>query len=193
MRKIIFAIFAFTIQISCLFAQEKKDTDTNSICEACKIVHIDSVGNYYVLYAKKTDNKYKILVEKKNNNCRNVVIGQFYNIVLSPPFIETIGCYHNNITHLETGEVIIEKGWGRLYFGFNIEGLCYKDMTLAAVNDSLQKEIEKLQNTSNSNQNQKGKKRKRTDKHGWSKLSKEEMIKRDTMTYYYETNPLIEE
>jgi len=66
-------------------------------------------------------------------------------------------------------------------------------MTLAAVNDSLQKEIEKLQNTSNSNQNQKGKKRKRTDKHGWAKLSKEEMIKRDTMTYYYETNPLIEE
>ena len=193
MRKIIIAIFAFTIQISCLFAQEIKDIDTNSMCEACKIVHIDSVGNYYVLYAKKADNKYKILVEKKNNNCRNVVIGQFYNIVLSPPFLKTICCFCNNTTTLESGEVIIEKGWGRLYFGFNIEGLCYKDMTLAAVNDSLQEEIEKLQNTSNSNQTQKGKKRKKTDKHGWAKLSKEEMIKRDTMTYYYETTPLIEE
>ena len=157
-------IVCFVVYITTLiclsFAQ---NTDTNSMCEACKIVHIDSVGNYYVLYAKKTDNKYKILVKKKNNNCRNVVIGQFYNIVLSPPFIETISCYHNNITHLETGEVIIEKGWGRLYFGFNIEGLCYKDMTLAAVNDSLKKEIEKLQNTSNSNQTQKGGKKKRTN------------------------------
>lgn len=34
-------------------------------------------------------------------------------------------------------------------------------MTLAAVNDSLQKEIEKLQNTSNGNQTPKGKKRKK--------------------------------
>ncbi len=193
MKKIIIAIFAFTIQTSCLFAQEKKDTDTNSICVACEIVHIDSVGSYNVLYAKKADKKYKILVKKKNNNCRNVVIGQFYNIVLSPPFLKTICCFCNNTTTLESGEVIIEKGWGRLYFGFNIEGLCYKDMTLAAVNDSLQKEIEKMQNTSNGNQTPKGKKRKKTDKHGWSKLSKEEMIKRDTMTYYFETNPLIEE
>ena len=193
MKDLILSILVCMIQTSCLFAQEIKDIDTNSMCEACKIVHIDSVGNYYVLYAKKADNKYKILVEKKNNNCRNVVIGQFYNIVLSPPFLKTICCFCNNTTTLESGEVIIEKGWGRLYFGFNIEGLCYKDMTLAAVNDSLQKEIEKLQNTSNSNQTQKGKKRKKTDKHGWSKLSKEEMIKRDTMIYYYETNPLIEE
>ena len=176
------------------FAQ---NADTNSMCAACELVHIDSVGRYYVLYAKKADNKYKILVEKKNNNCRNVVIGQTYNIVLSPPFPKTICCFCNNTFQLETGEVIIEKGWGRLYWGYNIAGLCYKDMTLAAVNDSLKRETEKLQNTANNNQTQKEKtnkkKKRKTDKHGWSKLSEEEMLRRDTMTYYYETNPLIEE
>lgn len=56
MKNIVCFVVYITTLICLSFAQ---NTDTNSMCEACKIVHIDSVGNYYVLYAKKTDNKYK--------------------------------------------------------------------------------------------------------------------------------------
>jgi len=110
----------FILQIFQLSAQE---TDTELLFVECEIVRIDSVGNYYVIYAKDSSEKYKIISMKDSTVCQNIVVGHFYKITLDPPIPRSM-----NVVPITFpgGATIIPYGWGNsLYFPLDIRGLCY--------------------------------------------------------------------
>jgi hypothetical protein len=105
------------------------------------IKSIDSVNNWYTIYATKNDSSYKIVVKKENQNlgCKRVItVGQSCNLVLHSRKNEVLAingvkikpvnsldvqCY----TYDETTNICIEpkKGIFDLYHTPNIKGLCY--------------------------------------------------------------------
>ena len=106
------------------------------------IKSIDSVNNWYTIYATKNDSSYKIVVKKGNHQnleCKRVItVGQSYNLILhsrkneapeingvkiKPVNSPDVQCY----TYDETTNICIEpkKGIYDLYHTPGIKGLCY--------------------------------------------------------------------
>lgn len=106
------------------------------------IKSIDSVNNWYTIYATRNDSSYKIVVKRENGEdlaCkRRIMVGQSYNLVLhsrknevpeingakiKPVNSLDVQCY----TYDESTNICIEpkKGIYDLYHTPNIKGLCY--------------------------------------------------------------------
>ena len=118
-------------------------TNTTQSDSSHLVTAIDSVNNWYTIYAAKGDSVFKIVVKKEPQNqaCkRAITIGQSYNLVLHSRKNETpeingikikpinsldVQCY----TYDENTNICIEpkKGVFDLYHTPNIKGLCYTD------------------------------------------------------------------
>ena len=153
----------------------------------CKIVEIDSVGNHYVIYARRVteegkSEKYKIVSEKDTTICQNIAIGQYYKLTLH---------LYNELQTMDIlspivfpgGSVIIPYGWGNgLFLAWEIKGLCYNfefaDDIFLKIKERKEQEHLKFKN-------------KRAEKKYNDKLIKE-LNERIGSTLYYEENPLLE-
>jgi hypothetical protein len=101
-----------------------KDTNVKLLVIECEIVKIDSVGNYYVIYAKDSLEKYKIVSEKDSSVGQNIVVGQSYTITLDPPILPPMNI-EVPVTFPD-GSLITLHDWGNsLYFALDIKGLCH--------------------------------------------------------------------
>ena len=133
------AILIFILSCSC--ANSKTLSNMPKSDSLYIIKSIDSVNNWYTIYATKNDSSYKIVVKKENQNLgykRVITVGQSYNLVLhsrknevpeingvkiKPVNSLDVQCY----TYDETTNICIEpkKGIYDLYHTPNIKGLCY--------------------------------------------------------------------
>lgn len=121
----IFFVF-FTFQTFKLFAQER-DSNAKIASIVCEIVKIDSVGDYYVIYAKDTLDKYKIVSQKDSTVFQNIVVGEHYKLTLFSHTGEHKTFPTNVLQVFPGGVAIIPYGWGDgLYIALEIKGLCYK-------------------------------------------------------------------
>jgi len=192
------------LQTNKLPAQE---ANADLLVVECEIVKVDSVGNYYVIYAKEvTENdkseKYKIVSEKDSTVCQNIVVGEFYKITLDPPMPQDL----NRLPVTYTGgAVIVSYGWGKdLYFAFDIRGLCYNPefaTELLKKREEWKKQVslKPKQEPLTSKQEPLTFKNKRARKKYYDKYYKEnreriekEREEREKEERYYETNPLFE-
>ncbi|WP_330442264.1 hypothetical protein [Flavobacterium sp. C4GT6] len=99
------------------------------------IYKIDSINNYYLIYAKKQDSIYKIVSEKqKISNCKKIALQGNYNLRLRSfssiaPIINSIKIYSPDIDCYyfeEDTDICLErdKGIFELYYCDNLKGLC---------------------------------------------------------------------
>jgi hypothetical protein len=117
--KILFILY-FILQTFQLSAQ---GIDTKLLLVECDIVRIDSVGNHYVIYAKDSSEKYKIISKKDSTVCQNIVVGRSYRITLDPPLPQPMNLAP---VMFPGGATIITYGWGKsLYIALDIRGLCH--------------------------------------------------------------------
>lgn len=77
------AILIFVLLCSCV---DSKTLSNMSKTDSLYLIKsIDSVNNWYTIYATRNDSSYKIVVRKENQNleCKRIVsVGQFYSLVL---------------------------------------------------------------------------------------------------------------
>lgn len=128
---ILFIIFSIFI-ISCVGSRNALE-DMNSY----SIYKIDSINNYYLIYARKNDSIYKIVSKKeKMEDCKKIKLGKKYNLELqslksqtpvidgvkiSPVNYLDINCF----TFEDNTQICKEEGVYDLYFAENIKGLCF--------------------------------------------------------------------
>lgn len=84
MKSLLYSSLFFILVVLQTFKLSAQEIDTELLSVECEIVRIDSVGNHYVIYAKDSSDKYKIVVEKDSTMCQNIVVGQFYELTLDP-------------------------------------------------------------------------------------------------------------
>lgn len=131
--KIIFISFilTFIVFVSCNSAKR----DHSSIYTRCKILRIDSLNNYYVIYAKTKDSTYKIISEKQvNAACKKIQTNKHYNLNLKSfkslaPIINGVKMYFPDVDcyyFFEDTHICLEKDKGiyDLHIAENINGLC---------------------------------------------------------------------
>lgn len=129
----------------CFALRDKKIKDTKSNESAIKkdfifnIQKIDSLNNFYILYASKNNKLYKIIEEKKYSATCNVIkVGsnQYLNlrsILNQPIMIDSVTFSSSNSLNVNCftfdKETIIckEEGIYDLYQALNMEGLCIKE------------------------------------------------------------------
>jgi len=109
------------------------------------ITKIDSINNWYVIYAIKDKSKYKIISKKTNKKrCNEIAVGKSYNFILrsmyeikreSAPIIDGVKLFPQNYLHLfpcfhvdDETDICIELANGiyDLYFCDNLKGLCLR-------------------------------------------------------------------
>lgn len=102
-----------------------------------KIYKIDSINNYYLIYAKKENLIYKIVSKKVNGDCEKLKINFEYNLKLQPmgimkpniddpkkrpmnylDFIDPCRKFDNDT------KICLERYMTDLYFSENLKGLC---------------------------------------------------------------------
>ena len=99
------------------------------------IYKIDSINNYYLIYARKYDSIYKIVSEKqKISNCKKIALQGNYNLKLRSfssiaPIINSIKIYSPDIDCYyfeEHTDICLERDRGifELYYCDNLKGLC---------------------------------------------------------------------
>lgn len=102
------------------------------------VTKIDSTNNYYFIYAKGSDENFKIVSEKNNLYCTNkVAVGKKYNFKTESIFISKIKdgdtfrqlTNHINIKCITlNGSIICKEYENGIYDVFrseNLQGLCY--------------------------------------------------------------------
>jgi hypothetical protein len=103
------------------------------------VYKIDSIDNYYLIYAKKNESIYKIISKKQRfYNCNKILINSNYDFDLIPvkmdprrvgdtlrvrPFIHpnSLLCY----TFDSKTEICVERYMSDLHFANNVKGLCF--------------------------------------------------------------------
>lgn len=105
------------------------------------IYKIDSINSYYIIYAKHSNNNYKIVSFKGGAyDCKNIIVNNSYKLKLHSMFIlngtsiiQASSMYELSGWKFDDSTTIdFESGtkWG-LFFSDNIKGLCYiKDKQL---------------------------------------------------------------
>jgi hypothetical protein len=103
-----------------------------------KIYKIDSINNYYLLYASRNDSLYKIVSQKETiSNCQQIIVNQVYALKLhsiwkhklligsvdvSPSAIYQVTCLAFN----DSTKICIERdSINDLHYADNIRGLCF--------------------------------------------------------------------
>lgn len=133
------AMLIFVLLYSCAKSKNLSNIPQTDLLYSIK--SIDSINNWYTIYAIKNDSSYKIVVKKESQNLeckRAIVIGQSYNLALhsrknevpeingvkiKPVNSLDIQCYiYDEITN-----ICIEpkKGIYDLCHTPNMKGLCY--------------------------------------------------------------------
>ncbi len=103
-----------------------------------KIYKIDSINNYYLIYAKRQDTLYKIVSKKEIiPNCIHVRVGEEYMLLLSSIWTKKIMIGNVNaspsvIPHVtclgfdDSTEICLERdSINDLHYAENIKGLCF--------------------------------------------------------------------
>jgi len=181
MKTIRYSGLYFILLILQIFKLSAQEAYPDLLSIECEIVKIDSVGNYYVIYAKDTSEKYKIVSKKHDTICQDITVGQSYRITLSS-YIRSANIIP---VTFPDGACIIPYGWGKtLYFPLEIRGLCY-NIEFAIDYLKKRKEIEEQEPLIFKN--------KRAEKKWFKKHPKEYYIGEIGSERYYETNPLIDD
>lgn len=113
----------------------KKSKNIDS--EFHKVIKIDSINNYYLIYTTKNDSLFKIVSEKSYlNNCKKIKEGKDYplkvvsmsksapsiaGIKISPVNYLDVQCFQFD----KNTQICKEEGIDDLYFTKNLNGLCY--------------------------------------------------------------------
>lgn len=134
------AILILAMLCSCASSRIQKNMSQSDSLYLVK--KIDSINNWYTIYAAKNDSSFKIIVKKQdhqNLQCKRMIrVGQLYNLVLhsrknevpeingvkiKPVNSLDIQCY----TYDEATSICIEpkKGIYDLFHTPDIKGLCY--------------------------------------------------------------------
>ena len=104
-----------------------------------KIYQIDSINNYYIVYAKRHDSLYKIVAQKTtNSNCSKIEIGKNYRMTLysiwtKPLIINGVDVSLSSTPHVtclgfdDSTSICIDRANGifDLFTCRNLNGLCY--------------------------------------------------------------------
>lgn len=92
-----------------------------------EIYRIDSVSNFYLIYAKMDTMRYEIVSEKvPSQTCEPIVIGKSYPLILHSKWEQ----FTNSQQPLEDSLIIQpnqEEGFYDLYHASNLKGLCLCD------------------------------------------------------------------
>lgn len=130
-------LIIFFLGIGILFSFTKKSNDCNYIDYT--VIKIDSIKNWYLIYATRNDSVFKI-VSIKNQTCKCEIIsmGKRYRLklqkrienVLSKDGLKILPMNYSDIQGLafdQNTDVFMpaEKGTYGLYSCENIEGLCF--------------------------------------------------------------------
>ncbi len=114
--------------------------NVDSIGKEYKVYKIDSIDNFYLLYAKSGNWSYKIISKKENQTkCNNVIqVSEKYDFNLKDAKLVTVGTgdstrnvYLFNVSCLvynDTTEICIEKSSNLiagLFIAENVKGLCF--------------------------------------------------------------------
>ncbi|WP_430901913.1 MULTISPECIES: hypothetical protein [unclassified Paraflavitalea] len=100
-----------------------------------KIAKIDSIGNVFVIYARKDSSVYKIVSTKSEENCERLLVGKSYPLLLNNLVQKTVDSHkvsRHAIPHLGGimyyGAPIIFEPDSILdiYTALNLSGLCLK-------------------------------------------------------------------
>lgn len=123
-----------------IYSCSTKKIVTNSYKANYLITEIDSLDNYYILYAKNIEDgyNYKIISEKDVGNCENLIkVGKEYLLNTESIFVLKIKennkivemTNHVNIDCIILGKTKIckeyDKGIVDVYKSTNLKGLCY--------------------------------------------------------------------
>jgi hypothetical protein len=113
----------------------------NKSGKSYRVYRIDSLDNFFLIYAGKNDSNFKIISEKGPElRCRNIYSGGIYQFALHNAkditinnTTQTLRFYLFNVDCLiynDTTRICIERG-GKfiegLFIAKNIQGLCYTD------------------------------------------------------------------
>jgi len=100
-----------------------------------KVYKIDSINNYYIIYAQKNCKSFKMVSEKfRDSECTQIVSGNIYNFKLYSVFSSNGNLlFKTGIAHLHAWQpdestIITLEGDGvsrDLFFTDNLKGLCY--------------------------------------------------------------------
>jgi len=138
-------ILPFLILISCSskkITQSKTEDETKNvpdISERYKVYKIDSINNYYLIYAKRKDSLYKIVSKKQaTRNCVNISLNQEYTFLLTSIWNQKIIIEGSNVSpsitpHVtclsfdDSTKICLEKdSINDLFHAENVQGLCIK-------------------------------------------------------------------
>jgi hypothetical protein len=138
-------ILPFLIIFSCSskkIAQSKIKEGGQKIAKASelyKVYKIDSINNYYLIYAKRKDSLYKIVSKKQvTSNCANISLNQEYTFSLTSIWNQKIIIEGRNVSpsvtpHVtclsfdDSTKICLEKdSINDLFHADNVEGLCIK-------------------------------------------------------------------
>lgn len=128
------------IVLICISCSQYKNVDNNSKFqekerEMYQVFKIDSLNNFYLIYAKKKNTFYKIVSRKEQSiNCKNIIINGIYKFDLisnreSAPIIGGVKISPINVDCFafdKVTNICIERnnGINDLYVAKNIKGLC---------------------------------------------------------------------
>lgn len=131
MKKIIAFLF-FLCLVSCTMFKKYSSKDR----EYYKVTKLDSINNYYLIYAMKGDSIFKIVSEKNYvNSCKKIEIGKSYylelismsstapsigGIKISPVNYLDVKCFYFS----KNTKICKEDGIDELYSTKNLKGLC---------------------------------------------------------------------
>jgi arginine deiminase len=123
--------------MSCSSTKISKPINNNLSSTDYKVYKIDSLNNYYLIYAKRSDSLYKIVSKKiTTSKCKQVKVGKSYNFELysvwnngvsingvniAPGLIPNVECMgFDSVT-----TICIERdSINDLYIANNLKGLC---------------------------------------------------------------------
>lgn len=137
MKKIVIYIFIAAGIIFLSANKDKSDLYVESSYEVCKI---DSIKNWYIIYAERNDSVFKIVsIKNAVSQCKMISIGEKYNLLLQKRIENVLSSNGlklmpmnylgvQNTSYNEDTDVFIEHEDGvfGLYTCVNLSGLCLK-------------------------------------------------------------------
>ena len=115
----------------------KKQENISKADKLYNVYKIDSINNYYLIYANRNDSLYKIVAQKeKKNNCNMIKSCLSYKFIIhsmreNPPKIGGIKIRPINYMDINCFQfdketrICKEDGIFDLYFADNVKGLCF--------------------------------------------------------------------
>lgn len=137
-KTILFLIITLNILISCL-TKKKVDLD-----HYYKVTKIDSINNFYIIYIKGGDARYKIVSKKESESyCNQIKVRKGYSefilekLIMNERYYPTVHPeilnkqdFVPNCIKMDDGktEVCRDTGMDNIYRTPNLKGLCYKKL-----------------------------------------------------------------